>query len=52
MRGAPLGVRFRFIAALDDPCWLWLRFDGARVLTWTPPPVGRTHARAAAGLLL
>ncbi|MET0389704.1 MAG: hypothetical protein ABW321_27270 [Polyangiales bacterium] len=39
-RGTPKRVRFQFIRPLDDPHWLWLRSEGARVLRWQPPPAG------------
>ena len=51
-RGAPLRVRFEFIAPLEDPRFLWLRLDGARALPWTPPNIGEAQRLAAAGLLL
>ncbi|HET8939446.1 MAG TPA: hypothetical protein VFN67_38635 [Polyangiales bacterium] len=51
-RGAPLRVRFEFIASLDDPRWLWLRLDGAHALPWVPPRIGEAQSLAAAGLLL
>jgi hypothetical protein len=51
-RGAPLRVRFQFSTPLDDPRWLWLRFDGARVLPWTPARIGDVQHLGAAGSLL
>jgi hypothetical protein len=50
-RGAPLRVRFQFIRPLEDPRWLWLRLDGARVLAWTPPAIGEAQYLGAAGSL-
>jgi hypothetical protein len=51
-RGAPKRVRFQFVRPLDDPRWLWLRSEGARVLPWTPPAIDDAQELGAVGLLM
>ena len=48
--GAPTAVRFEFVAALNDPGWSWLRFDGRRVVRWTPPQIGAMQAMPGAAV--
>jgi hypothetical protein len=40
--GRPLRVAFRFNRPLEDPSLRWIGFDGAKLVAWTPPPVGAT----------
>jgi hypothetical protein len=47
-RGAPVRVRFQLAKPLEDPSWLWLRFDGAQVVSWTPPRIGAVVQLGAA----
>jgi len=49
--GAPQRVRFQFVSPLEDARWLWLRFEGARAVPWTPPRVHETQHLAAAASL-
>jgi hypothetical protein len=49
--GAPQRVRFRFVSPLEDAQWLWMRFERARAVPWTPPRLHETqHLTAAASL--
>jgi|GEM_PF-6398170 len=49
--GAPRRVRFRFASPLEDARWLWLRFEKARAVRWTPPRLHETQHLAAAASL-
>jgi hypothetical protein len=51
-RGAPTRVRFQFIRPLDDPRWLWLRYEGAVVVSWRPPAVADKQRLAAVASFL
>ena len=38
----PADARFQFDAPLEDPSFLWLRWDHDHFIPWTPPPIGET----------
>jgi hypothetical protein len=38
--GRPAEARFRFDRPLDDPSFLWLRWNRGAFAPWVPPPIG------------
>lgn len=41
-RGAPTRVLFRFLAPLEDPRWVFVRFEAGRYVPFAPPPAGES----------
>jgi hypothetical protein len=46
--GRPKTVVFRFASPLESPEWLWMRGDGFRLASWSPPAIGKTIVLPAA----
>ncbi len=38
--GRPAEAEFRFDRPLEDPTWLWVRWDRSAFVPWQPPPIG------------
>lgn len=48
--GAPTRARFTFDRSLDDPELAFLHWEGPKIASWTPPPIGsRVPLSAAVG---